>query len=70
MSVISTMVEILSEDVKEEWLNRSKIGTEGTVLEQKEAEDLHAFQLAGGCVTSKPQEQMASKVAGPLHRIH
>lgn len=40
------------------------------MLEQKEAEDLHAFQFAGGWVTSKPPEQMASKVEGPLHRIH
>lgn len=69
ISVISSMMEILSGDVKEEWLKRTKIGTKSSVLEQKEAEDLHAFQLAESWVSSKFQKEMASEVAGPLHRI-
>lgn len=71
MSVNSCILEILSGDVQEEWVNRTKIGTTSTVLEQKEAEGLHTFQLAIVWVTSsKPQKEIASEVAGLLHRIH
>lgn len=70
MSVVSSMMEILSGDVKEEWLNRTKPETKSTVLEQTEAEDIHAFQLGGCWVTSKSQKEIASEVADSLHRIH
>lgn len=61
---------IRSGDVKEEWLNRTKIGTKSTVLEWKEAEHFHAFQLPGVWVTSKPQREISSEVVDVLHRIH
>lgn len=35
------------------------------MLEQKEAEDLHTFQLVKVGVTSKPQKELGSEVAGP-----
>lgn len=70
MSVSSSILEILSGDVQEEWLNRTKIRTTSTVLEQKEAEGLHTFQLAKVWVIFKPQKEIASEVAGLLHRIH
>lgn len=70
MSVNSSLFEILSGDAQEEWLNRTKIGSTSTVIEQKEDEGLHTFQLAKVWVTSKPQKEIASEVAGPLHRIH
>lgn len=63
-------METLSGDVKEEWLKRIKIEAKSTVLEQKEAADLHAFQLAEGWVASKSPKEMVSEVAGPLYRIH
>lgn len=56
------MMEILSGDVKEELLNRTKIGTESTVLEQKEAEDIHVFQVPGCWVTPSLKKKCLLKL--------
>lgn len=70
VSAMQSMVEILNGHVKESWLNRKKIGTQCTLLEQEESGDLHAVQLAEGWVTSKPPKDMTFENADPLHRIN
>lgn len=39
------------------------------MLEQKEAEDLHTFQLVKVGVTSKPQKELGSAVVGPYNSL-
>lgn len=61
------MMKLLNGVVKEEYLNRIKIGAGSTVLEQKEAERPPCILT---CRKLGYLQAPKRKSAGPLHKIH